>query len=115
MIKENIFLLNKLKNYELRKKYIIVTSKFSNLKNTKSQEKQENVNNKTKTLKHMWLNPRLPNILGAEILSLNFLPRWLAMNKAWKLHSGVSLINKYWSQAEWRTPELPVEFKMGRL
>lgn len=53
MIKENIFLLNKLKNYELRKKYIIVTSKFSNLKNTMSQEKQENVNNKTKTLKHM--------------------------------------------------------------
>lgn len=53
MVKENIFLLNKLKNYELRKKYIIVTSKFSHLKNTRSQEKQENENNKTKTLKHM--------------------------------------------------------------
>lgn len=53
MIKKNIFILNKLKNYETRRKYIIVTSKFSNLKNTMSQEKQENDINKTKTLKQM--------------------------------------------------------------
>lgn len=52
MIKKNIFILNKLKNYEMRRKYIIVTSKFSNLKNM-SQEKQKNEINKTKTLKQM--------------------------------------------------------------
>lgn len=81
---------------------VIGVSKLTEiLKSAMFHEKQENENNKTN--QNSKANVTQPKT-SQHIRSWDIVPQFpshLAMNKAWKLHTWVSLINKYWNQAEW--------------